>query len=101
MKLPENIELSGPYYKFSKPYGTFVTCQRDEWYVSKKLTEQEKEIATPISKIFGKTCLGNIVKFREQKVYVISQLYPRVEFKTLRGAVMFLIRNERKLVFCS
>lgn len=99
LTLPRNIILSGPYYKFSNPRGNGVTCQRDEWFVSKKLSERQQK--TEFQKIFGKSCLGNIVKFRGQREYVISQLYPRKDFPTLQQAINFLIENEGKLVFCS
>jgi hypothetical protein len=99
MKLQDNIRLSGPYYKFSKPYGTYVTCERDIWFVSKTLNKSE--IKSEFQKITGETCLGSIVKFRNRQDYIIEQLYPHKAFKTLKGAINFLIRNEGKLVFCS
>ena len=99
MQLPKNIRLSGPYYKFSNPYGDRVTCQRDEWFVFRKLTKRQQK--TEFQKITGERCLGNIVKFRDKNEYVISQLFPRQAFRSLKGAINFLIRNEGKLVFCS
>jgi hypothetical protein len=97
--LPRNVRVSGPYYNFSKPYGTFVTLQRDEWYVAKKLTKRQQK--TEFQKITGETCLGSIVKFRNRKDYVISQLHPRKAFSSLQKAINFLIENQGKLVFCS
>ena len=96
-----NIEISGPYYKFSKPYGTFVTLQRDEWFVSRKLSKKELKTASECSKITGSRSLGRIIKFRNRDDYVIDQLYPDKRYKTLKGAVNFLVRNEGKLVFCT
>jgi hypothetical protein len=102
LTLPRNVRISGPYYQFSKPYGDRVTLQRDEWFVTKKLTKKQQK--TEIQKITGETVLGCIVKFRnhpKQLPYVISQLYPHTAFKTLQQAVDFLIENHNKLVFCS
>ena len=99
MKLPKNITLSGPYYKFSCPYGDQTTLHRDEWYVSKTLSKSEQK--TEIQKILGSTCLGSITKFRNRKDYVIDQLYPYTSFPSLTKAINFLIDNEGKLVFCT
>jgi len=101
-KLPENIELSGPYFKFSCPYGKETTLHRDEWFVSRKLTDEELETASPVSKIFKSSCLGNIICFRDKpKMFVIDQLFPHTSFNTLQKAIDFLIANENKLSFCS
>jgi len=99
----KNIIVGGPYYKFSKPYGTFVTCERDEYFVSRKLTD--KELNSPdcseIRKITGDACLGCIVKPYRRGVYIIEQLFPEVSFKTLDEAIKFLVDNENELVFCT
>mgnify|MGYP001017283385 CR=1 FL=1 len=102
LHLPRNVYISGPYYKFSKPYGDRVTLQRDEWFVSKKLTKKQQK--TEFQKITGESCLGHIIKFRrkgKKLPYVISNLHPHTAFKTLQQAVDFLIKNHGKLVFCS
>lgn len=100
MKLQSSIELAGPYYEYSAPYGVVhKTLDRDIWYVKRKLTKRQRK--TEFQKITGESMLGSIVKFRNRKVYVISQLYPRKDFKTLKGAINFLVRNEGKLVFCT
>ena len=69
LTLQRNIVVSGPYYEFSKPYGTFVTCQRDIWYVSKKLTKKQQK--TKVQKITGKAGLGSIVKPRRRRVRMV------------------------------
>jgi len=97
--LKSNVVISGPYYEFSKPYGTFVTCQRDKWYVSKKLTKKQQK--TEMHKITGTTCLGVIIKPRRRRKYIISQLFPEVALNTLQEAVDYLIENQGKLVFCT
>ena len=99
LTLPRNITVSGPYFKFSSPYGTFTTCHRDEWYVNKKLTKKQQK--TEFQKITGDTCLGRIVKPKRRKAYVIDQLYPEVALKSLQEAVDYLIKNQGKLVFCT
>ncbi len=99
----KNIEISGPFFKFSSPYGDRTTLHRDEWFVSRKLTK--RQLASPkcskISRILGEHCLGNIIKFKNRSDYVISQLFPRTAFNSLDKAVQFLVENEGKLVFCS
>ena len=97
--LPRNVRVSGPFYNFSNPFGTFVTLQRDEWHVCKRLTKRQQK--TEFQKITGETCLGSIVKFRDRKDYIIEQLYPRKAFLSLQKAINFLIKNQGKLVFCS
>lgn len=101
LSLPRNVRISGPYYKFSCPYGGRTTLHRDEWFVSKKLTKKQQK--TEFQKITGESCLGHIIKFRNPKKlpYVIDQLHPHTAFKTLQQAVDFLIKNHGKLVFCS
>jgi len=99
MELPDNIIISGPYYQFSKPYGTYATLQRDVWFVSRKLSKSEQK--SEFQKITGETCLGSIIKFRNRQDYVIDQLFPHKAFKSLKSAINFLKRNEKKLVFCS
>jgi len=94
----KKIEVNGPYYKFSSPFGK-ATLPRDEWFVSRLLEPNEQ--ITEIQKILKSVCLGNIVKFKDRKDYCISQLYPSKYFKTLKKAVNFLVKNEGKLVFCS
>ena len=96
--LPKSIELSGPYYKFSSPYGK-ATLQRDEWFVKRKLTKSQQK--TECQKITGSKSLGRIIKFKNRRDYVIDQLYPRQAFKSLQKAIDFLISNEGKLVFCT
>ena len=92
----DNIVISGPYYQFSNPFGDRVTCQRDVWYVSRPLTKKElnsKKIS-PIKKILKSASLGIIIRSRRHKDrYVIDQLYPLKEYKTLRGAVNYLVKN--------
>ena len=101
MNLPPRIEVNGPYYKFSSPYGK-ATLERDVWYVSRILTPKELKSATEFQKIFGTRSLGSIVRFRDNKRrYVINQLFPIVDKQSLQQAIDFLIENENKLVFCS
>ena len=99
LTLPENVTISGPYYEFCNPYGGGVTLEHDEWFVSRKLKEDEQK--TEFQKICGSACLGSIVRFRGKRKYIISQLYPDKRFSTLQKAVDFLIKNEGKLVFCT
>jgi hypothetical protein len=101
--MSKNIIVSGPYYKFSKPYGTFVTCERDEYFVSRKLTDEElnSRDCSECGKITKKRGLGCIVMPHRRGVYIISQLFPEVSFKTLDEAIQFLVANENQLVFCS
>jgi len=99
LKLQRNVRVSGPYYKFSCPYGDKTTLHRDIWYVSKQLTKAQQK--TEFQKIFGTTCLGSIIKFRNRKEYVIDQLYPHKALPSLQEAVDFLIKNQGKLVFCT
>ena len=95
----KNLKISGPFYNFSCPYGTFVTLERDEWFISRKLESHEQK--TEIQKILKSESLGRIIKFRNRKDYVIDQLYPRKAFKTLKSSINFLIKNRGKLTFCS
>jgi len=97
----QDIEISGPYFKFSSPYGKAIeSTYRDIWYVSRKLCADE--MTTEIMKILGTTCLGEIINFRDQKDrYIISQTYPIQEFKSLEEAIEYLIENEGKIVFLS
>jgi len=97
--MKKKIEISGPYYKFSKPYGTWTTLHRDEWFISRPLPKKEQK--TEVQKITGKRMLGCIIKFRNRDEYVIDQLHPRKAFKRFQNAVNFLVRNEGKLVFCT
>lgn len=100
MKLPNGITVSGPYYKVCHGRSMTPSLERDEWFVSKTLTKRDQK--TEIQKIFGSTCLGNIVRFRNNmKRFVISQLYPTKNFSSLEKAVQFLIDNQGKLVFCT
>jgi hypothetical protein len=94
-----DIRVSGPFFKFSNPYGTGTTCHRDEYYVSRTLSNSEQK--TEIQKITGEACLGQITMPHRRGVFIISQLFPEKSFKTLQGAVNFLVKNEGKLVFCS
>jgi hypothetical protein len=94
------IEVSGPFFRFSSPYG-IATLERDEWFVSRKLTEEELKTASPIAKLLKSTSLGHISKFRGNNSYVINSLYPIKRFKTLKGAINFLVKNDGKLVFCT
>ena len=97
----KTVKVSGPFYKFSKPYGTFVTCERDEWYVSRAATPAEMR-KSEFAKIFKTRSLGVIVCFRSNKRrYVIDQLYPTKAFPSLTKAIEFLVENDGKLVFCS
>jgi len=98
--MKNDIKVSGPYYDFSKPYGTFTTLERDIWFVNRKLSKKEQK--TEFQKITGQRCLGSIVCFRRHpNRFVIEQLHPTKAFKTLKGAVNFLIKNEGKLIFCT
>ena len=97
--LPNKVNVSGPYYKFSSPYGSWTTLHRDTWFVSKKLFKRQQK--TEIQKILGETSLGIIIKFRDKRTYIIDQLYPHTSFKSLQKAINFLIKNEGKLVFCT
>lgn len=109
--------VTGPYYTFSCPYGTFVSCERDEWYVSRKRTPAEQrtkarawmrqlrlgpEQRASVLRCCAETCLGRIVRSRRQRRrYVIDQLFPTVCFPTLAKAVHYLVANEGRLVFCT
>ena len=97
----KDIEISGPYFEFSSPYGKAIeSMNRDIWYVSRKLCADE--ITTEIRKILGTTCLGKIINFKDQKDrYIISQTYPIQEFKSLEEAIEYLVMNEGKIVFLS
>jgi hypothetical protein len=77
------VQVTGPYFAFSSPYGK-PTLDRDEWFVNSN----------------GK-CIGRIVKFMGHKDYVIDQLFPRTAFRSLKKAVDFLVENNGKLVFCT
>ena len=78
------VVITGPYYTFSTPFGK-ATLHRDEWFVS-----------------MGEKCLGRIIRFRNNKRrYVIDQLYPTKDFRSLAKAIDFLVENKGKLVFCS
>lgn len=95
------IDVAGPYYKFSNPYGTFVTCRRDEWFVSRVATDKEKN-ESKIIEMLGTQSLGRIVRSRRNKRrYVIDQLYPTQTFSSLNKALIFLVENDGKLVFCT
>jgi hypothetical protein len=95
------ISVHGPYFKFSKPFGTFVTCRRDEWFVERVATDKEKQ-TSKIAKILGTVSLGVIVRpHRTKRRHVISQLYPTQEFQSLKKALEFLVENDGKLVFCT
>jgi hypothetical protein len=99
------IMLSGPYYKVSHPFGVAVeSTARHEWFVSRDLTPEE--LADPntseIRKLLKSVSLGHITNFLSQpKRFVIDQLFPIKEFKSLKRAIEFLVENEGKLVFCS
>jgi len=95
-----DIDISGPYREYHRPYGT-VTGYHDEWFVSRRLSDQELKTASPMQQILKTKSLGVIHQPKNQKRFVISQLYPNKEYKTLRGAINFLIRSECKLVFCT
>lgn len=99
MKNEKNIIISGPYFCYSSPYGKAIeSMNRDEWFVTKKLKPNEQK--TEIQKITGDKCLGTIEKYRNQKNrYVVPQTYPLMEFKTLKKAVNYLVKNEGKIVF--
>ena len=92
IKVPSNVTVSGPFFAFSSPYGR-ATLQRDEWYVSKKLTTKEQK--TEIEKILGATCLGRIIKFMNRKDYAIDQLYPPKYFSSLQKAINFLVDSDK------
>ena len=98
------ITLSGPYYKFSCPYGTWTTLHKDEWFVFRQLTLQElQELDPDHYKCKTKeTCLGQIVRYHSHpRRFIISQLFPAVTFNSLKKAIKYLADNEGKLVFCS
>jgi len=86
----KNILVSEPYALSSAPWGRVIeSLNRKVWSVSKQ--SNTKTIY-----------LGSVVKFNDQpNRYVIHQLYPMKDFRTLKGAVNFLARNEGKLCFCS
>ena len=93
IKVPSNVTVSGPFFAFSSPYGKAM-LERDEWYVSKKLTTKEQK--TEFQKILGETCLGHIIKFKSRKDYVIDQLsYPGKYFSSLQKAVNFLVDSDK------
>ena len=95
------VTVNGPYYAFSKPYGTFVTLERDEWFVSRPATKAEMK-KSEIANILKTITLGHITRFRNNKRrYVIDQLYPDKAFSSLAKAVAFLVKNDGKLVFCT
>lgn len=91
--------ISGPWHDFSRPYGSWTACHRDEWFVTKILTKKQQK--TEAQKITGDTCLGKIVKPRRRRKYIINQLHPEVAFNTLQEAVDYLIENHGKLTFCT
>lgn len=97
----KEIRISGPFYKYSSPYGkVHHSLDRDEWFVS-IILPKEKQV-TEFQKLFGSTSLGIIVRYHSnRKRFIISQLYPSVSFNSLKKAINFLIENEGKLVFCS
>jgi len=93
INVPSNVTVSGPFFAFSSPYGK-ATLQRDEWFVSKKLTKKEQK--TEIQKILGTTSLGHIIKFKSRKDYVIDQLsYPGKYFSSLQKAINFLVDQDK------
>lgn len=66
------IDLTGPYFRFSSPYGV-ATLERDEWFVSQAN---------------GGPCMGTITRFhsnRRQYVAVVANKIARS--KTLKGAI--------------
>jgi hypothetical protein len=103
LNLPPNFSLSGPFFTFSSPYGTWTTCHRDEYYLTRHLTPEQLKSATDFQKITKSICLGKIVSSHKHKPrkYCIDQLYPYVVLPSLQKAVDYLIQNEGKLVFCT
>ena len=103
--MKKQIEVFGPYFEYSSPYGKVVeSLNRDVWFVSRKLTQQELDNpkTSEIRKMFKEVSLGVIVRFqRHKRRYIIDQLFPVVAFNSLKKAVDFLVKNEGKLVFCT
>lgn len=94
----KTYEINGPYLEYSSPYGVATLC-RQGWFVSRKLDPTEQ--ATPIQKILGDKCLGKITRFKNQRRFIINNLFPSVSFTSLKKTVNYLVENEGKLVFCS
>lgn len=103
--VPKGIEVNGPYYKFSSPYGVAIPgSEWHQWFVSRNLTEAELNDpkTSEISKILKSRCLGEIShRLNQPKRYVICQLFPLKEFKTLQAAIDYLVKMEGQLVFCT
>jgi len=107
IKLPKNYELSGPYFNYSAPYGRVLeSLNRREWFLSrhkvpeKELKQRPKEIADHYRK-HGDT-IGHVERFDNQKRrYILPQTHPIIEFPSLQKAIDYLIKNHRKISYCS
>lgn len=82
----EGLEIQGPYNESSAPWGRVVpSLNRQNYFVD----------------LNGKT-IGVIVRFDNQpKRFIIDQLYPNVDRTTLKAAVLYLVKNNGKLCFCT
>ena len=104
-KLPQGYELTGPFFKYSSPYGTVSTSMnRREYFLSRNLTPEEIDDpkTSEFRKITKSVTLGVIIKFDNQpKRFIIDQLFPIISFPSLKKAINFLIEEEGKLVFCT
>ena len=107
IKLPKNYELSGPYFKYSSPWGKVVeSMNRRQWFLTRSnIPEVElKKLPKDYAKYYrayGKT-IGEIERFDNQpRRYILPQTYPTIEFNSLQKIVDYLIDNEGKIVYCT
>jgi len=88
--LNDRDTISGPYYNFSSPYG-YATCQRNEWFISRRQLKPEKCMTETARILKGNISLGMITRFRDQqRRYVIVQNNAVLEFPSLAQAVKHL-----------
>ena len=103
IKLPKDYELTGPYAKYSAPFGIVSeSLNRVQWFVSRAVPKTKTKDPCQVHyQKYGKT-IGRIERFDRQKHrYIIPQTFPLIEFNTLQKTINYLIKNEGKIIYCS
>jgi hypothetical protein len=88
--MKHEIEVEGPYFDYSSPYGQ-ATLLRDVWYVSRKLDPEE--CATETQRVTFQRCYAQITRFDNQRRYIVQGEYPYPEFPSLKKAVEYVTNN--------
>ncbi len=87
--------VSGPYFEFSCPFGTWTALERDVWYVSRSATEAEMA-ESMVARVLKERCLGKITRFRSNMDRFLVDEWNAPEFASLEDAVAYLTEKDKR-----